>query len=64
MRFLLVFCVGVVLFICVVSYGAVQKELENKRACLESGGFPISKGHRSYDYHCFKQNPLLDRQEK
>ena len=61
MRSVLIFaCFFVVgAFIAFLQWSADNVAIRNKNACLERGGFPLSKGHRTYDYHCFKENPLL-----
>ena len=49
-------------FIVWITNQAVDKEMADKAACEERGGFPVSKGPRTYAYHCFKANPLLGAQ--
>jgi hypothetical protein len=46
-------------FMVLVSKGADRAAEWSRESCLAKGGFPVSKGPRSYDYHCFKTNPLL-----
>jgi hypothetical protein len=47
-------------FLAFLGMNADRVAMSNKQACVDRGGFPISKGPRTYDYYCFKNNPLLE----
>jgi hypothetical protein len=38
---------------------ARKHERAAQQECIDKGGFPISKGPRTYDFHCFANDPLL-----
>jgi hypothetical protein len=50
---------GPLAFFIFLGVNADRVAASKKEACIARGGFPVSKGPRSYDYHCFKENPLL-----
>lgn len=39
--------------------GADKHARAAHQECLDKGGFPISKGPRSYDFHCFAKDPTV-----
>lgn len=49
-------CVALVFF---AMRGADNHERAAHQECLDKGGFPISKGPRSYEVHCFAKDPYL-----
>jgi hypothetical protein len=49
-------CAALVVF---AHLGADKRERAARQECFDKGGFPISKGPRSYDYHCFAQDPTV-----
>jgi hypothetical protein len=62
MKSIMLFCLVMALslaFFVFLGVNADRGALSAKEACLARGGFPVSKGPRTYDYHCFKENPLL-----
>lgn len=59
-----VFLFFVAMFLLTALFNAAGESGEKVRQqCLDRGGYPISKGPRSYDYHCFKRDPLLGDKE-
>lgn len=59
---IIVAILGAIVVVC-AQLGADKHERASHQECLERGGFPVSKGPRSYDYHCFAKDPYL-RSEK
>lgn len=60
---LLVVAVGLAALVVCSQRAADHHARAAHQECLERGGFPVSKGPRSYDYHCFAKDPYL-RSEK
>lgn len=38
---------------------ADKHERAARQECIDKGGFPISKGPRTYEFHCFAKDPTI-----
>jgi hypothetical protein len=59
MRTIIIVFIGCAVLVVCSQRAADEHARLAHQECLDKGGFPISKGPRSYEFHCFATDPTI-----